>query len=133
MSLTDFKAKMNKSKIGRHVFTNMWVFKKNFCIWSVSLLISCLYLSYLTLHSCFVFVLLLLLILYLLILDLFNKETSKGWVCDNFPRQFHFFLGAIHEKHKFKYFKNLTVKVCKIWCNDVYMSILQCDIFNSCV
>jgi hypothetical protein len=39
-----------------------------------------------------------------------NKETSKGWVCDNFPRQFHFFLGAIHEKHKFKYFKNLTVK-----------------------
>jgi hypothetical protein len=24
---------------------------------------------------------------------------------------------------------NLTVKVCKIWCNDVYMSILQCDIF----
>jgi hypothetical protein len=33
------------------------------------------------------------------------------------------------EKHKFKYFKNLTVKVCKIWCNDVYMSILQCDIF----
>ena len=21
------------------------------------------------------------------------------------------------------------VKVCKIWCNDVYMSILQCDIF----
>ena len=24
---------------------------------------------------------------------------------------------------------NRTVKVCKIWCNDVYMSILQCDIF----
>ena len=23
----------------------------------------------------------------------------------------------------------LTVKVCKIWCNHVYMSILQCDIF----
>ena len=43
--------------------------------------------------------------------------------------QFRFFLGAIHEKHKFKYLKNLTVKVCKIWCNDVYMSILQCDIF----
>jgi hypothetical protein len=58
-----------------------------------------------------------------------NKETSKGWVCDNFPRQFHFFLGAIHEKHNFKYLKNLTVKVCKIWCNDVYMSILQCDMF----
>jgi hypothetical protein len=58
-----------------------------------------------------------------------NKETSKGWVCDNFPRQFHFVLGAIHEKHKFKYFKNLTVKVCKIWCNDAYMYILQCDIF----
>jgi hypothetical protein len=34
-----------------------------FCIWSVSLLISCLYLSYLTLNSCFVFVLLLLLII----------------------------------------------------------------------
>jgi hypothetical protein len=47
------------------------------------------------------------------------KEISKGWVCDNFPRQFHFFLGAIHEKHNFKYFKSLTVKVCKIWCNDV--------------
>jgi hypothetical protein len=58
-----------------------------------------------------------------------NKETSKGWVCDNFPRQFHFFLDTFHEKHKFKYFKNLMVKVCKIWCNDVYMSILQCDIF----
>ena len=26
-------------------------------------------------------------------------------------------------------FKNLTVKGCKIWCNDVYMSILLCDIF----
>ena len=50
-------------------------------------------------------------------------------MCDNFPRQFHFFLGTFHEKHKFKYFKNLTVKVCKVWCNDVYMSILQCDIF----
>ena len=57
-----------------------------------------------------------------------NKETSKGWVCDNFPRQFHFFLGAIHEKHRFKYIKNLTVKVCKMWCNDVYISSLQCDI-----
>jgi hypothetical protein len=22
-----------------------------------------------------------------------------------------------------------VVKVCKMWCNDVYMSILQCDIF----
>jgi hypothetical protein len=54
-----------------------------------------------------------------------NKETSKGWVCDNFPPQFHFFPGAIHEKYKFKYLKNLTVKVCKIWCNDFYMSILQ--------
>ena len=50
-------------------------------------------------------------------------------MCDNFPRQFHFFLGTFHEKHKFKYLKNLMVKICKIWCNDVYMSILQCDIF----
>jgi hypothetical protein len=50
----------------------------------------------------------------LVIFYLTNKETSKGWVCDKFPRQFHFFLGAIHEKHKFKYLKNLTVKVCKI-------------------
>ena len=50
-------------------------------------------------------------------------------MCDNFPWQFHFFLSTFHEKHKFKYFKNLTVKDCKIWCNDVYMSILQCDIF----
>ena len=66
----------------------------------------------------------------LVIFYLTNKETSKGWVCDNFPRQFHFFLGANHEKYKFKYFKNLTINVCKIWCNDVYMSILQCDIFG---
>ena len=58
-----------------------------------------------------------------------NKETGKGLVCDNFPQQFHFFLTAIHEKHKLKYLKNLTVEVCKKWCNDVYMSILQCDIF----
>ena len=57
----------------RHVFAKMWVFSLFFffCIWCVSLLRSCLYLSYLTLNSCFVFVLLLLLILYLLILDLF--------------------------------------------------------------
>ena len=40
-----------------------------------------------------------------------------------------FFLGAIHEKHNFKYLKNPTVKACKIWCNDVYMYILYCDIF----
>jgi hypothetical protein len=25
--------------------------------------------------------------------------------------------------------KYMTVKVCKIWCNDAYMSILQCGIF----
>jgi hypothetical protein len=37
-------------------------------------------------------------------------------------------LGAIREKHNFKYFENLTVKVCNIWCNDVYMYILYCDI-----
>jgi hypothetical protein len=42
-----------------------------------------------------------------------NKETSKGWVCDNFPRQFHFFLGAIHEQHKFKHLKNLMEKFVK--------------------
>ena len=52
---------------GRNIFAKMWVFSLFFCIWSVSLLISCLYLSYLTLNSCFVFVLLSLLILYLLI------------------------------------------------------------------
>jgi hypothetical protein len=52
-----------------------------------------------------------------------NKETSKGWVCDNFPRQFLFFLGAIHEKHIFKYLKNLTVTFCIIWCNDVYVYV----------
>ena len=46
-----------------------------------------------------------------------------------FLDNFIFFLGTFHEKRKFKYFKNLTVKICKIWCNDVYMSILQCDIF----
>jgi hypothetical protein len=33
-------------------------------------------------------------------------------------------LNKFLEKHNFKYFKNLMVKVCKIWCNDVYMSIL---------
>ena len=46
-----------------------------------------------------------------------------------FLDNFIFFLGAIHEKHKFKYFKILTVKVCIIWYSDVYMTILQCDIF----
>jgi hypothetical protein len=39
-----------------------------------------------------------------------------------------FFLAAIRQKHNFKYFENLTVKVCSIWCNDVYMYILYCDI-----
>jgi hypothetical protein len=34
-----------------------------------------------------------------------------------------FFLGAIHEKHNFKYLKNPTVKVCKVWWNDVYYCI----------
>jgi hypothetical protein len=47
----------------------------------------------------------------------------------NWKKGISFFLGAIHEKHDFKYFKNLTVKVCKIWWNDVYMYILYCDIF----
>jgi hypothetical protein len=49
--------------------------------------------------------------------------VSEDSNCDNFPQQFYFFLGAIHEKHKFKYFKNLTVKVCKIWWNDVNYSV----------
>ena len=49
----------------------------------------------------------------LVIFYLTNKETSKGWVRDNFPGQFHFFLGAIHEKYDFKYFKNPTVNVVK--------------------
>jgi hypothetical protein len=40
-----------------------------------------------------------------------------------------FFVGAIHEKHNFKYLKNPTVKVCKIWYSDVYLYILYCDIF----
>ena len=43
----------------------------------LSLLISCLYLSYLTLNSCFVFVLLSLLILYLLILDVFIFDLKS--------------------------------------------------------
>jgi hypothetical protein len=49
-------------------------------------------------------------------------------VCDNFPWQFHFFW-VPSTKNNFKYFKNLTVKVCKIWCNDVYIYIRYCDIF----
>jgi hypothetical protein len=44
-------------------------------------------------------------------------------VCNNFPRQFHFFLGAIHEKHNFKYFKNPTVKFGEM------MSINYCIYF----
>jgi hypothetical protein len=40
----------------------------------------------------------------------------------------YFFLAAIREKHNFQYFENLTVKVCNIWCNDVYLYILCCDI-----
>jgi len=62
-------------------------------------------------------------------LYLTNKETAKAECVFNFLGQFHFFLGAIHEKHNFKYLKNLMVKVCKIWWNDVYMYILYCDIF----
>ena len=58
-----------------------------------------------------------------------NKETAKDECLITFLDNFIFFLGAIHEKHQFEYFKNLTVKVCKIWYNDVYLSILQCDIF----
>jgi hypothetical protein len=42
-----------------------------------------------------------------------------------------FVLGAIHEKHHFKYLKNLTVKVCKTWGYDVSMYILYCDILAS--
>jgi hypothetical protein len=57
---------------------------------------------------------------------------SKYIICQSF-KKFHravfsialsFFLGAIHEKHNFKYLKNPTVKVCKIWYSDVYMYIL---------
>jgi hypothetical protein len=57
------------------------------------------------------------------------KKLTKDGCVITFLDNFIFNLGTIHEKHKFKYLKNLTVKVCKIWCNDVYMSILQCDIF----
>ena len=64
---------------------------------------------------------------YLLISQ--TKKLAKDWCLITFLDNFIFFLAAIHEKHKFKYLKNLTVKVCKICCNDVYMSILQCDIF----
>ena len=39
-----------------------------------------------------------------------NKETSKGWVCVNFLDNFIFFW-VPSMKNKFKYFKNLTVKV----------------------
>jgi hypothetical protein len=42
-----------------------------------------------------------------------------------------FFLGAIHEKHNFKYLKNRTVNVCKIWFYDVYMYILYYKFLNS--
>jgi len=65
----------------------------------------------------------------LLVSSFFVYLTSKGWVCDNFPPNFHFFLDAIHEKYNFKYFKNPTVKVCKIWFNDVYRYFLYYDIF----
>jgi hypothetical protein len=49
-----------------------------------------------------------------------HQKTQTG--------QFHFFSGY-HPWKTYQYFKNLTVKVSKIWCNDVYMSILQFDIF----
>jgi hypothetical protein len=55
-----------------------------------------------------------------------TKKLAKDGCVITFLDNLIFFLG---EKHKFKYFKNLMVKVCKIWCNDVYMSLLQCDIF----
>ena len=56
-------------------------------------------------------------------------KLAKDGCVITFLDNFNFFLGAIHEKHKFKYFKILTVKVCIIWYSDVYMTILQCDIF----
>jgi hypothetical protein len=54
-----------------------------------------------------------------------NKEAAKAECVITFLDNF-IFLCAIHEKHDFKYLKNPTVKVCKIWCNDVYMYILYC-------
>jgi hypothetical protein len=51
--------------------------------------------------------------LFLIEREYFGFNTLESVVCDNFPGQFHFFLGTFHEKHKFKYFKNLTVKVGK--------------------
>jgi hypothetical protein len=50
-------------------------------------------------------------------------------VCDNFARQFHFLWVPSMKNINLNIFKNLTVKVCRIWCNDVYVSILQCGIF----
>jgi hypothetical protein len=47
-------------------------------------------------------------------------------VCNNFPWQFHFFWVPSMKK----IILNPTVKVCKIWCYDVYMYILYCDIFG---
>jgi hypothetical protein len=42
----------------------------------------------------------------------------------NLIKTISFLLCAIHEKHNFKYFKNPTLKVCKIWWNDVFIVTL---------
>ena len=65
----------------------------------------------------------------LLVISYFVISQSKNLAKDGCVITFldNFFLDVIHEKHKFKYLMNLTVKVYKSWCNDVYMSILQCE------
>jgi hypothetical protein len=52
-----------------------------------------------------------------------TKKLAKDGCVITFLDNFIFILGAIHEKHKFKYFKNLKVTFCIIWWNDVYVYV----------
>jgi hypothetical protein len=52
---------------------------------------------------------------------------EKKTFCNIWSSTISFFLGAIHEKHNFKYLKNPTVKVVKF---GVMMSIHVCIFFT---
>jgi hypothetical protein len=52
-----------------------------------------------------------------------------GWLYLIDSLNFIFFWVPSMKNINLNILKNLMVKVCKIWCNDVYISILQCDIF----
>jgi uncharacterized protein Veg len=73
-------------------------------------------------------------ILKILKVMFFTDGRQKKWNCQGKLLHTHpllfLYLWDKKNSHKrnFQYFENLTVKVCNIWCNDVYLYILCCDI-----